>query len=441
MAGVGGLEGSVKILIVHRYFWPDTPPYASTLRAIASRWASDGHDVTVYTGQPGYLPSLGVPKQSRRERLDGFQVVRMKLLSESRHRTLSRVPNLLLFPFGVLAHLVRNRNYDVVMAATMPPIVVAWVSSTIASLFGARFIYHTQDIYPEVALSSGILRPGFIYQILRAIDTTTCRRATSIVALSEDMVETHRRRGVPGEKSRIIRPFNVQDFESSESLPPHLQKPPGTFRVLFAGNLGRFQGLDTVIAAAHRLRDDEGIRFDFLGDGVARSRMIGQAGDLVGRTVFFHGQYPPSIAERMVETADLALVTLGSGVIRAAFPGKTSTYLSAGSPILAMVEVDSELARLVQASVIGCAVNPGDYEAMAAAIRAVREAPEEAEEMRERARRVFEGAFDPELCLGEWTALMREIEQQRGDGSIGTGPRSLTGAKPSPRRGAWQRQG
>ena len=37
----------VRVLAVHRYYWPDTPPYASLLREIVQRWSKAGHDVEV----------------------------------------------------------------------------------------------------------------------------------------------------------------------------------------------------------------------------------------------------------------------------------------------------------------------------------------------------------------------------------------------------------
>ena len=48
--------GRLRLLLVHRYFWPDTPPYAVMLRAIAAHWAAAGHRVEVLAGQPSYKP-------------------------------------------------------------------------------------------------------------------------------------------------------------------------------------------------------------------------------------------------------------------------------------------------------------------------------------------------------------------------------------------------
>ena len=61
---------SRHIVLVHRYFSPDTPPYASILRDIAERLGQDGHRVTVLTCQPSYNRAV-VARAPARERLAG----------------------------------------------------------------------------------------------------------------------------------------------------------------------------------------------------------------------------------------------------------------------------------------------------------------------------------------------------------------------------------
>ena len=70
----------MKILLIHRYFWPDTPPYAVILKKIARRLATDGHDVTVLSTQPAYKPELANEVQPSVEVIDGYRVVRISLI-------------------------------------------------------------------------------------------------------------------------------------------------------------------------------------------------------------------------------------------------------------------------------------------------------------------------------------------------------------------------
>ena len=66
----------MRILIIYRHFWPDSPPYASLLRSIAGRLVRDGHQVEIWTEQPGYKSADTRKRAPRREQLDGIRVER-----------------------------------------------------------------------------------------------------------------------------------------------------------------------------------------------------------------------------------------------------------------------------------------------------------------------------------------------------------------------------
>ena len=64
----------MKITIVYRYFWPDTPPYATMLRDMSEWFVDAGHDVEVITAQPGYKPKADIPAQPRQETINGVKI-------------------------------------------------------------------------------------------------------------------------------------------------------------------------------------------------------------------------------------------------------------------------------------------------------------------------------------------------------------------------------
>ena len=72
----------MKVLAIHRFYSPDTPPYASILRAIVYQWVKDGHEVNVLSSQPSYKAGIQNIKQASREIVDGAEVIRLNLPSE-----------------------------------------------------------------------------------------------------------------------------------------------------------------------------------------------------------------------------------------------------------------------------------------------------------------------------------------------------------------------
>jgi len=177
------------------------------LRRIAAALATE-HEVTVLSTQPSYKPEVEMASQPRHERLDGFSVRRIKLMRERSRGSLVRGLNALLFALRVFAHVLTGGPYDAVMISTSPPIVAGLAAGLAARLRRARFVYHCQDLHPEVALYSQLLRRGLTYRLLRWLDSGNCRRASKVVVLSEDMKSTLRERGIPADgRVEIINNF------------------------------------------------------------------------------------------------------------------------------------------------------------------------------------------------------------------------------------------
>ena len=360
----------MNLLLIHRYFWPDTPPYASMLRSIAESAADSGHDVEVFTAQPSYGGThLHDPAPSA-EIVSSVRVVRAGLLAERKDQTLRRGVNLVLFAARAFFQILRNRQVDVVMAATTPPILVSLASMAGARLIGARYVYHMQDIYPEVITDGS---QSGVSKLLRRIDSVTTGSADRVVVLSEDMAHTVRSRPGAEPKVAIINNFlpdaSHADTYDSPTAGRTRFAPSDSLQVVFAGNLGRFQGLEQVVEAFHVLaREDIPCHLVLLGSGVAEDSLRSAAGDLLDVSVFMPGRVSQGEAEAIVAASDLALVTLQPGLIRAAYPSKTMTYLAVGTPVLAAVEPDSELATMLRDENIGASCDLDSIQ-IASAIR------------------------------------------------------------------------
>jgi glycosyltransferase involved in cell wall biosynthesis len=405
----------MRILLIHRYFWPDSPPYASMLRAMGKHFAERGHEVTVLTTQPSYTAATAKLRQPKTEMLDGMRVIRRPMFPESKRNWVARLLNVALFQLHLKLHLLfRRRAYHLVTATTMPPVVVAGVVSTFARLRGSRMLYHCMDLYPEIARISGGLPMGKgpLPALLGAWDRRTCKKAWRVVVLSEDMKRTIAARGISTENVRVLNNFSLDAAPDPESQTEPTPKQPDEFRVLFAGNIGRFQGLETVLEAAQKLREHTKIQFHFLGDGAARTALTEQAGELLGKTMHFHGFQALPTALAFMRSAELGIVSLQPKVIHSAFPSKTMTYLAEGLPLLAMVERDSSLAQLVEEHRVGATVGQGDARALADAILQIAEAPQAHAEMRKHARELSEAEFVPAAALAKWDQLLGELEAE-----------------------------
>lgn len=324
------------------------------LRTIAEHLASEGHQVDVLTAQPSYGGTALHNRAQRTEKLNGVSVTRLSLLNESKEQPLRRVANLLLFSGQVSAHILRN-SYDFVMAATTPPVLVAYCARLATQSKRGKFVYHMQDIYPEVLSANAGRPPSLPSKLVKRIDKATTKNADRVVVLSRDMRSALENRGHSVEHVRLINNF-MPDSSHSPSLPTEdpLRAKQNSFQVIFAGNLGKFQGLHALIDAFKILKENAvEAHLVLLGDGAALGDLRRQAGDLEDDTIFFRGRTSQANAEAAIRASDLAMVTLNPGVIDTAFPSKTMTYLASGTEVLATVKKSSELGELLIENGVG----------------------------------------------------------------------------------------
>jgi glycosyltransferase involved in cell wall biosynthesis len=400
----------LRILTIHRYYWPDAPPYASLLRTIVARWSASGHHVDVLTSQPSYKPELANERRPSREQVDAATVHRIAMRPDRSGRG-RRVLNLVRFPALVAWRILRGPRYDVVMCSTAPPVLLGAAVSWAAHRRGATFVYHCMDVHPEIGAISGEFANAWVRRVLLALDRAACRRAAAVVVLSGDMRDSLLRRD-PSLADRIvvINNFDLPDFDAT-SVPTPLAASPDRLRVVFTGNIGRFQALEPIVSALLEGEGPDDVELVLMGEGGAKADLVRRVeaapADRRSRVRFLpHGS--PAEARALAETADLGLVSLTPGVIAYAYPSKTATYLAASLPVLLAVDAGSELARTVVEAGVG-AVLPNDAAGIREVLSDLAARRDDLVAMRVRAREVWAKEFSAEETLPRWDWLLERV--------------------------------
>ncbi|MBZ6377432.1 hypothetical protein B5C34_04965 [Pacificimonas flava] len=421
----------MKILIIYRHFWPDSPPYASMLRSISARLAAEGHDVTIWAEMPCYKLSDGSLSPSRREVIDGVNVERFRRLPFWSRSGLVRTLAKLAFVPRILVKTLTARaagyDFDLVWTATIPPVLQGWCGRIVARLFGSQFLYHCQDLYPELAEHMGMItQEGALSRMARAIERRNRERADLLVTLSEDMRTTVTALAEP-RRTVIINNFLLEDFGASKESEPAAHETAETNRpdlsfpvavagessdeealdIIFAGNMGQFQGLTEFLQGFIATATETPVRLTFMGDGKAAADLRQLAKD--DPRVRFIPQLPFEEAKEIIAQYDFGLISLEPGIHRYAFPSKTLTYLGLGLPIIALVEEDSDLGRLVRDARVGMVIGKRDEPSIAAAIETLAQRSAVHSEERGRVLSLYSEAYSREARLDQWVAAIEQL--------------------------------
>jgi colanic acid biosynthesis glycosyl transferase WcaI len=295
---------------------------------------------------------------------------------------------------------------------TDPPIV-GDLGVAVGSRVGAQVLVISQDVFPEIATELDRLRNPAVVGVLGGLVGAYLRRADLIVAIGETMRERLEAKGTPRDRLRVIpnwvdtRAITPQprdnDWAGSHDL-------VSKFVVMHSGNVGHAQDLDSLVRAATFLRDRDDLRIVIAGFGARHAEMVELAARLeVENTVRF---LPYQKRERLplsLSSADIHVVGLAKGLAGYVVPSRLYGILSAGRPVIAAADEESETARLVQEVGCGIVIPPGRPELLARTIRSAAEGVFDLAEMGRRGRAYVEEEADRVVAMERYRAVVREL--------------------------------
>jgi glycosyltransferase involved in cell wall biosynthesis len=347
-----------RVLLIHRFFFPDSPPYALILENMRQFLVSSGCLVDVLASQPSYKSADKHKKEKYISRLrDSSRVFRLPVF-RLKNDGLNKWINFFWFPLASFFVVLLGRRYNVVTVSTAPPVILAFLVALAVRIRGGKLIYHCMDIHPEIGRVSGEFRGPLVFNLLKLMDKFICKTATKIIVLSSDMKSSLKTtRAVPAEKIEII---NNYDLSSGETIvEPFFFGVETKRRVVFTGNLGRFQNLEIFILALKNKPRLKNLELYFVGEGSALLELQ-RISEGLEEVVKFVPHQSISVVRKIISEADFGIVSLEEEVIKYAYPSKTMTYLAEGTPILASVGNAAELSRFILTQKVGVVVkDPG----------------------------------------------------------------------------------
>jgi colanic acid biosynthesis glycosyl transferase WcaI len=342
----------------------------------ASAMASRGHEVVVHCSSRGYDdPSKKYP---RREVIDGVQVHRYALPLFSKTNMILRVVGSAWAMLALFFNALFTRRTGVIVFSTSPPLV--GVIATLVSKLkgGVPRVYWAMDLNPDQLLAMGKLRAGSLtHRILEAANRFVIRNAQLSVPLDRFMDARLRLEGRTPQKTLVLPPWPHEDAD--EPL-PHEQNwfrdkhnLQGRFVVMYSGNHSPANPLDTLLQATLRFRDDDGIRFAFIGGGNGKKAV----NEFVERRKLANcltlPYQPLSDLRFSLSAADAHVVSLGEDMVGIIHPCKVYGSMAVGRPILFLGPRPSHVSDLLDAHQIGEHVEHGDIEGCVDAIRRLRD--------------------------------------------------------------------
>jgi glycosyltransferase involved in cell wall biosynthesis len=401
----------MRILLMSQWFPPEP---RDLFLQLAQGLKNAGHDVTVLTGFPNWPGGKVYPgyriRLIQRETVGGVPVVRLPLYPDHGSKAWKRALNLssLAFIAALLGPFVL-RKADLIYVIQLPTHVAA--ARWLCLFWRSRIVMEVQDLWPESLVTTGMAGQGTAISLLGKWCGWAYRQCSLIRVISPGFAKNLIGKGVPPEKLRMVPNWiNSSDFPSPTPDPAWLKKlgTEGKFTLLYAGSIGRPQGLEVVVEAAEHLRDRPDIQILLAGDGVSREGIMEQVASRGLSSVKYLGKFDQADMPQVYAAVDAHLVhLLPDPLFSVTVPSKIVACMASGKPILAGVEGDP--LDVILDSGAGIGFEPGSGERLAKALRSLADLPfEERQAMGERGRKAAREKYDSSRLLPKMAALAEE---------------------------------
>jgi glycosyltransferase involved in cell wall biosynthesis len=375
----------MRVLIFSQHFTPEVTAARFRIEPFVEALLRSGHQVEVVCAVPNHPEGVIHPQYRGRalvrKRAPGLTVdyvwVRATPVKTLRTR-LGLYGSYAAMAVAVGAAAPRP---DVVLASS-PPLSVGLAGALVAARHRVPWVLDVRDLWPKAAVVLGELDSPRAIAVAERLERRLYHDASLITTVTEPFRDHIAARAPDRARIEVLLNGTTQAWLDRGLRQPDraaLGMPSDRFVWAYAGNLGLYHGLDTAMDAAELLGDD--FQLLLIGHGPLRDELERRAAAMPPGRVRLEGLMSPDDAADRLLAADCLLVALRAS-LDDVISSKLFDYCALGRPVI--VAAAGETRRLADGAAV--LAPPEDPEAMAAAVRKLRDDPELGQRLGERAR-------------------------------------------------------
>ena len=410
----------MKVTYLVQYFPPEKASGLQLVEDLLEGFAKHGWDINLFTP----TPTRGVTTEQRKEcakmrtekRFDGKLTIHRMHLYREGTAFFSRALRYVIFSIECFWKAA-TVPADFIFTGSGPPTqgVVVGIAKKFSR--GKKVIYNLQDIFPDSLVTSGICEEhSLLVKVGRIMENFTYRNADMIITITDDMKDNVVFKGADPEKVSVIR--NWIDVERIKPIEPGKNKlysdlnlSHDKFYVVYAGNLGKVQGVEVILEAAALLNDQENIHFVIFGNGSEEENIKKKAKKLANLSVF--PLQPMNRVSEVYSLGNVSIIPCKPGTGLSGMPSKIWTIMATGTAIIASFDLGGEMERTICEAECGYCVQAGDAYALANTIERLHEEPELAIMMGANGRKYVEKKASKKQAVKKYIEIIEKTVKQK----------------------------
>lgn len=408
----------MHILFLTDNFPPEGNAPATRTFEHARVWVEQGHKVTVITCAPNFPEGKVYPGYRNalfvKHDLVGIEVRRVKTYITANEGFFKRSLDYLSFMFAGFVAGLFVKKPDVVIA-TSPQFFCACAGWAVAVCKQRPFVFELRDIWPASIAAVGATENSRLIRMLESIELFLYRRAALIVSVTHSFKQELGGRGINAGKIAVILNgvdlLAYQPQEKDAALASKYQLE-NKFVVAYIGTHGMAHALETLIAAAEKLRQHPDIVFLFAGGGARADELARDIAERGLENVIVLGRQPKEIMPAIWSLCDISVVHLkNTPLFSKVIPSKIFESFAMGLPVLIGVP-RGEATVLVEQNKAGIVFEPENTESLVAAINQLISDPGKLNELRANCRIAAKKYDRHQLALDMLHALEQVVQKK-----------------------------
>jgi len=378
---------------------------------LADHLIARGHRVTAIASRSIYGRSgATLPK---RQTIDGIEIHRVGASLFGRSNLIARAADFALFYLLAGLRLLLIPRPDAVVAFTTPPFI-ALLGLVTRALRSSRAVYWVMDLYPAVPIACGVMSPRSpITRLFSFLGRHLLRRSDAVVVLGRCMRRRALDLGADPERVHLIRVWaldaDLSPVPREKNALRRQWNADDRFVVMYSGNFGIAHEARTILGAVELLRNDDRIRFEFVGGGKRRDEVERAIRDRNLTNAAWREYQPRERLAESLSVGDVHLVSIRSGLEGLIVPSKLFGIMAVARPVLYVGSPESEIARIVEEAGCGMLFQEGDSSGLARAIQSLADDRGRAEALGTAGREALIGRYDAGTACSAWSALLECI--------------------------------
>lgn len=369
-----------NLLIYAHYYYPDVASTGQILTELAEG-LKDSFDITVICTVPSYTGKISRYYKKHKyyhENINGVNVLRIRVPEFRKSFAPSRIYNIASYFLSAIAATFRVEDQDYVFTISQPPVLGGMLGVIGKKIKHAKSIYNIQDFNPEQVEAVKFTGNKFVLGLMMALDKYSCKKADKVIVVGRDMIETLKKRFVKNGNNLSAMPqySYINNWTNEKEIVPlsvenkHVaafKKKYGLenkFVIMYSGNIGLYYDLQNILKVIEKFKGIQDVAFMFIGEGSVLEQLESYQKRKKLSNVYFAPYQNKEQLVYSLNAGDVHFVVNAKGIKGVSVPSKLYGVMSAGKPVLGILEEGSEARLIIEESGCGISVTPGDYPAI-----------------------------------------------------------------------------